>query len=101
MLTLLGICLGLGARAVLSDALRNWCALDPSLKLWHLEGWDGTLVSVSEATNVQARAPSHPDALTGKSLPSTVEISSRTKSQKNTEKVAGEAGWDPACAVHS
>lgn len=43
-------------------------------------------------------------ALTGNSLPSVVEISSGTESQKNTEKMArswmaGEPGQDPAFAV--
>lgn len=47
----------------------------------------------------------HLKAFTGSSLPSTVEISSWTKSQKNAEKMAkvcmaGEPGRDPAFAVH-
>lgn len=42
-----------------ADALRSWCALDPSLKLWHME--DGSLVSVSEITNAPSREM-HPEA---------------------------------------
>lgn len=41
-----------------ADALKSWCALDPSLKLWHMEVQDESLVTASEATNVQACAPS-------------------------------------------
>lgn len=44
-------------------------------------------------------------AFTGNSLPSIMEISSGTESQKNAEKMtkgwmAGELGQDPAFAVH-
>lgn len=39
-----------------ADALKSWCALDSSLKLWHVEVQDESLVTASEATNVQAHA---------------------------------------------
>lgn len=67
-----------------ADALRSWCALDPSLKLRHME--DGSLLSVSEVTNAQA--PSHLRCTHGQLPPSALEISSWTKSQKNTEEMA-------------
>lgn len=104
-----------------TDAPKWWCPLNPSLQLRDMEIQDESLVTVSEATNAQAHAvtalspavevavlqPVH-DVLgtfTGNSLPSVVEISSGTESQKNTEKMtkgwmAGEPGQDPAFAVH-
>lgn len=85
-----------------ADALSSWCVLNPCLKLWHVEVQDESLVSVSEATNVQARAPSRVRCITGSS-PSPI-CSSWTKSQRNPEEMAkvcmaGEPGQDPAFAV--